>query len=480
MSCIVCVNFKKSDRLIIPGLAVVFFTVMLLCGCGSEDLASPEFFPHLKQTIHAQGVIRAQSSDSFFSPIKGEAAKVLELIAEGIIVDKDDVICRIDDYKVRTEIDNQELELEKLYDEKNAHQVKLKLDRELSYREEANRRAELKASEAAAATYGEIEVPLKKMELENALRTTQDDVENKKQTVMDVREFLEKGYAAAVELERAERALENSRYQRAEKQQRLKYFLEVEEKKEQAARDENVRILRERISGLLSSREADGEVSEGRIGTLEARIAKVKTEIVELRSQLKGCEIRAVNPGIVVYGTVYDKQTGDRPVRVGDLVWSNVVLVQVTNLSRVDIVLNIPEEQMHDLKEDLQAEIWMTAEPLSTLDGQVRSIGSMASEKHAMEYQRSVTIRVEIVNPPEWIRPGMTGKTRITVKEFEDSLVVPYASVLFEENQAFMFLDTLWGLKKTPVEIRGSVDQGIVTGEGITSHSKFLREAVSR
>jgi len=228
---------------------------------------------------------------------------------------------------------------------------------------------------------------------------------------------------------------------------------------------------------LLADRIADAQLQESRLEELQSRIEALATKIAVYETQLEGCTIRATSQGIVVYGTVFDKQTGQRQVMIGDLVWSNVVILQVTDLNQVDLLVKIPEEQMHDFTEGLDAVIWMTAEPLKALSGKVRSIGSMAGESGmSSQFQKTVTVRIGLDAPPSWIRPAMTGKTSITVCSFSDVLVIPYSSVGFDDTESFVMKKRFWGVRRQPVEIIGSVEQGIVAGRGLERSDKILRE----
>jgi len=91
----------------------------------------------------------------------------------------------------------------------------------------------------------------------------------------------------------------------------------------------------------------------------------------------------------------------------------------------------------------------------------------------------SVTVRIEIATPPDWIRPGMTGRARIELGTFAEALVVPFSAVVFENDTAQVFQTRLFTTRAVAIEVLAVVDQGVIV-DGIGRHTRILRDAGSR
>ncbi len=432
----------------------------------------------LQQLLRVHGSVRARSSESHFSPIQGEAAKLLELADEGILVTEGDVIGRLDSYAVTQRLDEKRLGLEHKRGELKAENIALSLAGDATRREAASLQAQLEAARRDLAGYLELEAELDEMSLQNQLTEAEHLLADKEQKVADVGEFLAKGYASQAELGRAQRELAAALASVEEKRRRLRFFADVQRAQGEHERRRAVAELEDAIHKAQTQGRAEVELARARIATLGAEITEATAAITELETQLEGCTIRTKTSGIVVRGTVYDKTTGRRKVEVGDLVWSNVVLAQVTDLSQVDLEVEVPEEQMHALKAGLGATIWLAAEPLTALTGKVRTIGTMSSGGRASgPGQPSITVRIGVDQAPEWIRPGMTGRTEIVVGDYQDALVVPFSAVVFENEAAFVYGKRLWGAKKRQIEVLVVLDEGVVIGKGLGPGDKILLEA---
>ncbi len=472
-----------SRRLYIVSSSALVVIVALFFFLGSDTTTiRPSVHYDLISRIEVHGAIRARTSESHFSPIQGEAAKVLELAEEGTIAVKGDVVGRLDSFAVEQKLSDSRLELERKRSELKAETIGVLLAGDAARSDVVSMEAQLSAARRSLAGYLEIEAELDELSLRNQLKEAEHVLADKKQKVEDVGEFLEKGYASLAEFQRAERELAAASSSVEELSRRLLFFVDVQRTQEEHKRRLLVADLEEAIKKTTAQGQADHELAKTRISTLEAEIKGVVSEIAEFETQLEGCTMRAKTAGIVVRGTVFDKSTGRRKVEIGDLVWSNVVLAEVTDLSQVDLEVQVPEEQMHALETGLMTTIWLAAEPLTALTGRLRSIGTMASGESGGRNmaQPSVTVRIAVEKPPLWIRPGMTGRAEIVLGRFDEALVVPFSAVNFENGAAFVLTKRLLGVKKRQIEVLAVVDEGVVIGEGLKRRDRILLEAMAQ
>src|SRR5690606_7616815 len=77
---------------------------------------------------------------------------------------------------------------------------------------------------------------------------------------------------------------------------------------------------------------------------------------------------------------------------------------------------------------------------------------------------------VEIHDPPQGLRPGMTAEVRIHVKYAEDVLQVPVQAVLERHKQHFCVVRTPEGLVAKEVQIGATNERFVVINDGISEN----------
>ena len=452
-------------------LAVAAAILGLRAWSGRADLVRPRRHAELIQRLEVRGQVKARTSTAHFSPIQGEAAKLLELIEGGSLVEPGTVLGRIDDYGLRQKLRALLLETERLEAERQAQQIRLDLGDEQARRRQADLIRRIDQARQAVASYDELEAPLEELARRNALATAEAELAEAELRLADTRELEARGYASSAELAEAERARAAAAGRREEAHQRLELFTGLERRRSLAERRQELARLEDQLADARQGRQAERRIAVADLAALEARLAEQRRQRTELEAQLEGCTLRANSRGIAVRGQVSDQEAGQRPVQVGDLVWSNVVLVRVTDLDRLDLEAAVAEERLHDLALDRPATLWLAAEPLEPLEAAVRAIGGMS--------RGSLRVDLAITDPPDWVRPGMSGRAEIRLRRFAPALTVPYGSVRFDGGQARVFRRRFGRTRPVAIEVAGLTEAGVVVGAGLSPRDRILRRAQS-
>lgn len=464
---------RSRVKLVLLGLPAAALGWALMIGATPEEETVPvRRLAEIEHVYEAFGTVAARESTPYFSPVEGRAAKVLHLVEEGRRVEPGEVLARLDPHAVQEELRERRLELANLRDELESLRTKRELGRAEAERKRSDMAAELEAARTEVEDYRRVEAPLEELELANRVEGARVAVEEAGQRVRDVREFLDKGYASNAELERASAKLAAARSTLEEGKERLRLFREVKRDREAEKRARRVAELEGELASVEDRLTADQRLSRSRDATLEARISELEQVVAGLEAQAEGCTVRVEEGGIAVHGVLHDEAGTRRKVQVGDLVWSNVVLVEVSALDRLDLEVAIPEEELHAIGPGLPARVWLTPEPLVELSGRVRRVGALSDEAGL---GRVVQVDVELLESPEWVRPGMSGRSRILVRRFEDALVVPFTAVGFGDSGPFLRVQRLWGTETLQIEVLGLAEEGVVVEGPVSRGTRVLR-----
>jgi multidrug resistance efflux pump len=473
-------KIPQKGSWIAAALLLAGVPLLLVSRAGRDAVCKPRLFAVKQFSLEVFGSVFAREAESYASPIQAGPAKIAWLAEEGIGVKPGDPLATIDATEEQARLDEVRGKLDSARSDRDNLLAKSRIDRE----RHARRLAELERTVAGARrdveSYLTIEAGIRESQIRSRLQDAERLVEERTQQAEIVGEFFAKGFASAVEKERAKRELEAARAQLFQAKEESRLFVEFERSRETDKRRDAVLQAENLLAQERGDAETEAREAGAKLADLARQVDDLGREVGEIEARIAACTIKARVAGVVVYGSVYHKDQGLRPVRVGDAVSSYETVVSVTDLAEVDLVCHIPEEQMHDVAEGLEATLYLTAEPMLPLRGKVRVVGHVGGGVGGPGLQRLIPVRVELLMPPAWVRPGMTGKARILVHSFEDALVVPYSAVAFEGDRAFAYRRGLFRTSKRAITVKGLVDEGVVVSEGLSSRDTILREAPAR
>jgi len=145
-------------------------------------------------------------------------------------------------------------------------------------------------------------------------------------------------------------------------------------------------------------------------------------------------------------------------------------------MSKLGVEVNIHES--HIKKIELGQKVFITAEsvPDKTLVGKITKV-AVLPDSNASRYNPSLKVypaTVEIEGTHEFLKPGMSAKVEIIVDELDDVTYVPVQSVFVENSEHFVFLKTVGGYKRHPVEIGAHNNEFIELKKGLAEGDRVL------
>ncbi len=161
-----------------------------------------------------------------------------------------------------------------------------------------------------------------------------------------------------------------------------------------------------RAAAASARTEANKARSEGKLA--EAAIAEKRAEEIEatvslLTRQLDRARIVAPISGTVTSGDI-DRLVG-APVQTGQL------LFEIADLSRMYAEIGVPESRIADVQLGQTGRLATASYPDQKIAFEVERITPVAE---VVDGRNVFRVRVQLLDPPDWLRPGMSGEARIT------------------------------------------------------------------
>ena len=216
----------------------------------------------------------------------------------------------------------------------------------------------------------------------------------------------------------------------------------------QARKDlQRVKVLFEKE--LVTQKEFDDAVTEE--SALRQRLIQLEAEIQQVRDQLN--KSRIVAP--------FDGWITEEFTEVGQWVSSGGQVVEVVDLSRVQVKVPLPERYVKDIHVNDPVIAGFDGLPDIQAQGRVFSVVAQADRA-----ARTFPINIEIPNPGLAIKSGMVSRVTLQVGASYDALVIPKDALVLRGGREFVYLVNDGQVSQIPVTPVLHLDEVVqVTGD---------------
>lgn len=170
--------------------------------------------------------------------------------------------------------------------------------------------------------------------------------------------------------------------------------------------------------GQYEVNKAQAAAAEAQIGAIQAQLQQSKTNVgwTKIYSPVDGVVVtRSIDPGATVVASFQ----------------APVLFVIAQDLRKMRVMADVDEADVGKLKEDMEAEAVVDAFPGETFKGTVQQVRYSPTTTQGVVTYSAV---VEVENPDEKLRPGMTATVTIKTKEAKNALRVPNAALRYKPS----------------------------------------------
>ncbi|MEE2936462.1 MAG: efflux RND transporter periplasmic adaptor subunit [Planctomycetota bacterium] len=224
---------------------------------------------------------------------------------------------------------------------------------------------------------------------------------------------------------------------------------------------------------MLVGFDSDIEAADANLSAAQAELVEEQTELAEIEEQVSKCVMYAPADGVVVHANRYSSRGGNAEfvVEAGSQVRERQEIIKLPDPNAMQVKCKINESRITLVREGMAARISVDAIPGLTLTGRVKKVNRYAepSSFFSSSIKEYATI-VEIIDPPESIRTGMTAEVQIFVEQLDDALQVPIQA-LYEHGDEMYVLT-----KNGPTEFATSRIKIGATNDTMASIDEGLEE----
>jgi RND family efflux transporter MFP subunit len=381
--------------------AAVVFKPRHGSGVGSaEVLTAPVAVGRFVHEVVEAGEVESSSNVEVRCEVQSRNASgtaILEIVLEGTYVQKGDFLARLDDSALQSELLQQQLACN------SSETLVVQSENELDA-------AKLSLQEYESGTFRQ-EVELQ----ESLVFVAEENVRRAEEYLRYSEKLAARGYVTEIQLEADRFAVEKARKE-----------LDVAKSK--------LDVLKSYTKTRMINRlQADIRIAESKLQSLESSHKLDVSKLENLRQQLEKCVIRAPANGQVVYANDVRTRGANTDIAIaeGRLVRERQVMFRLPDPKRMQVLAKINESRIERVKAGMPAKLTLDALSDMVLEGTVRAVSDFPlPNNNVYNTTKEYAAIVEIHDPPQAVRPGMTAEVAIQVEQLDDALQVPLQALL--------------------------------------------------
>lgn len=224
--------------------------------------------------------------------------------------------------------------------------------------------------------------------------------------------------------------------------------------------------------------EADIKAAVVKLKSDEKSLAVEKEKLTEIETMIENCKI-VVPEGVsgqVVYAKESSRGGNDWILEEGTSVRQNQVLVRLPNPEKMEVKALINEQSITQVATGMPATIKVDALNGTTLKGVVTKVNQYAESSGWMSSSiRKYAVLVQIIDPPEALKPGMNSSVTIQVQYEPDALLAPIQTIYAVGKQQFCLIkkgDNKWETRE--VTVAGDNSQMVLIKDGLEEGDELV------
>jgi len=411
---------------------------------GVEDapLTSPVFVGKFVHEVVERGDIESSANVEVRSEVQlrgnnySSGVAILELVPEGTFVEEGDFLIRLDDSTLQNELQLQQINC----NSSAAVLIQAKT---------AVETAKLALKEYQEGTFRQAEE-----QIQSEIFIAEENSRRAVEYLRYSERLAAKGYVSPIQLDADRFAVDKAAKE-----------LEVAKTKHGVLRDFTRQKMVKQLEADMKTAEAKMEASM-QINSVEtSRLERIKIQIAK-------CIITAPRAGQVVYANQPGYGNNDAVViEEGRIVRERQVLIRLPNPKQMQVVAKINESRIDMVRPGMKARVKVDAIADFELEGIVRKVSEYPTQQNSslMSHIKEYETEIEIINPPDGLRPGMTAQAAVLVEERAEATQVPLQAVLERHGHYYCLVHGPAGLTARQVQVGPTNDKFVVIEKGLNA-----------
>jgi len=191
-------------------------------------------------------------------------------------------------------------------------------------------------------------------------------------------------------------------------------------------------------------------INDSEMEKMKLRISQQENQVARFKAQLNQLILISDVKGIVLYDRLWTTNT---KVREGDVVWIGMPLLQIPDLTQMQVKLSVCETDYKRLAIDQDIEVIVDAFPEIHLSGRVKYKAPVGKPVKNNSEVKAFEVTASLDSSSINLQPGLGVTCDVTVNTIMDAIVVPLVSLFDEDSIKLVYISDKSGFIKQEVKI---------------------------
>lgn len=207
-------------------------------------------------------------------------------------------------------------------------------------------------------------------------------------------------------------------------------------------------------------------IDESKLRKARLDIKQAEQKLTEAQEHFESMTLTAPKSGMVVLQKIWT-MTGMEKIKVGSTPWRGMAVINIPDLSTMQVKTKINEIDVSRVKRGQQAVITLDALPGPTFYGEIATIATLARQEQGTNMKVfDVEVTLDSTSTNGELKPGMTAQSELITGKVPDVLFVPLEAVFDKEDTTVVYVKER-GFKRRYVKVGAKNSDYIVIEDGL-------------
>lgn len=444
-------------------------------------------------TTTSSGELEAKNQIEVRSELENSST-IVEVVEEGRVTKKGDVLVRLNSDQVQTQITDVELRVETARADLEKAATAVMIQEKENASQLSQGKLKVLLAELAYKQWDEGEKVQKTADHQQAITKAQEEEVRLREKFDKCIELEKKGFVSTDQMKRDKLEYDDAVRAYAKAKLALEIFEKYEVPSSRASKQSDVDQAKEALERIQAQTEIELKSKEAERVAAQRKLETNVDHLTKLRRQLERSTIIAPADGLVVYATSMERSRrgwgDDGPLSIGRQVYPNETLIILPDTSVMVASVRVHETLASRIREGLPATVKVDAVGGRTFNATVQSIGILAEASGWRDPNlREYTVKLAIYNTEGIeLKPSMRCEAEIVMGSVENALAIPIQAVHNDGMLRFVYVQAEGSSKYTRRPIKmgriseslGEVVAGLKQGERVLLRKPSAGEVLDR
>jgi HlyD family secretion protein len=238
-------------------------------------------------------------------------------------------------------------------------------------------------------------------------------------------------------------------------------FLSKSERKITELRLEKALIEKEKLRRQLEFQQI---INKSALKSLQSKIQQQEQNMKQAGEKLDRLTIVADTTGIVQYE---DLRTTGKKIKSGDIVWGNMPILKLVDISKFQVRLLVNETQYQSIQNGQKVEMGIDAIKKTTFTGKIlqKKPSGQPLQPNSTVKQFEILASIDTILP--LAQPGISVTCKVFLAELKDTVAIPIVSVFDDDSAKIVYVRKENKFEKRKVTTGATSDKYIVINKGL-------------